>query len=762
MERSTGLSIKRYFSKSLVDVYNQFDWKKQELFIGKNKKITIDIPSSWSDDEMMNILDKFFNKEFEFSESSLKILIDRVANTIANQGNQEGYFESDEEAEIFSQELKFILLERLATFEPQVLIKTGEEESDRLLVSRITSNDNALQSIEELKKTINSEDDNKIVSVKLDGDSINIIKALVNNSSKNIDFDNKFISRNGSKIKEKQIFDFNKNIFINFKDNTDRWHSTPRVNSPLSNDNFLEYVHNDQSAIILASLNLAKFINSNNKFDIEAFKNTIKIVLIAQEILIGYTDYPNEKIAKNTRAYRQLGIGYSNLGLFLLSQGVSYESEEGQMLTMGITALLTGYAYTISSQIAKRVGPFAGFHKDRESVLEVIKMHYAALKDINASSLPEELLNNVYSSWDDALELSELFGVRNAHISLITSDETMDEILGSISNGAEPIEKSMLIRHANNQKVIRVLRAALFNLGYKLDKINEVIKYFIQNQSLDNCPDIKKEHLDILLPENNIDFNKSTSYLKMISSIQPFISGSYLARIPIVENRDTQSNLRILIEAWRLGIKSIKFIKDNKYEIQINKLNEKEKSEIFLDSNQNKNSERKKLSKVRKSKTISFQLESLRGYLIICEFENGNPGEIILKLIDSEPSLERALEFIVGLINVGLINGVDIKDYLNILTKTYSKNNNDNNKDEYREIKLIIDYIFQCLALNYLNSEEKIQFGTKLYKSKSDNEILNKVSDSNILLCYNCGQPMKVSDDCFICLGCGAVVGYSK
>ena len=197
-------------------------------------------------------------------------------------------------------------------------------------------------------------------------------------------------------------------------------------------------MHIDNSACNLATINLLKYLREDNTFDIEAFQHTVEVIFTAQEILVGYSEYPTEKITKNARAYRELGLGYANLGAMLMAQGLPYDSDEGRAQAAAITALMTGRAYAVSAKLARKVGPFAGFHKDREQMLKILKMHRQEVSKIDASLVSEELLSAAASSWDEAVELGELYGVRNSQASLLAPTGTIALMMDCDTTGIEP------------------------------------------------------------------------------------------------------------------------------------------------------------------------------------------------------------------------------------------------------------------------------------------------------------------------------------
>src|SRR5205085_4446454 len=225
---------------------------------------------------------------------------------------------------------------------------------------------------------------------------------------------------------------------MQFDTTINRWHTASNTDRINASNPCSEYMHLDNSACNLASLNLLKFLQDDGSFDVEGFRAAVEVVFTAQEILIGNADYPTEKIAETSRRFRQLGIGYANLGALLMAQGLPYDSDEGRAQAAAITALLTGHSYATSAKVARKVGPFAGFHKDREGMLNVLRMHREAVDHIDASLAAEDLLSAATQSWDEAVELGELYGVRNSQASVLAPTGTIGLMMDCDTTGIEP------------------------------------------------------------------------------------------------------------------------------------------------------------------------------------------------------------------------------------------------------------------------------------------------------------------------------------
>ena len=277
------------------------------------------------------------------------------------------------------------------------------------------------------------------------------------------------------------------------------WHTTPNAGRINASNPCSEYMHLDNSACNLASINLLKFLSPDGTFQIDEFKHTVELVFTAQEILVGYSEYPTESITKNAKAYRELGIGYANLGALLMAQGLPYDSDEGRAQAAAITALLTGYAYATSAKMAAKVGPFAGFNKDREGMLRVLKQHRAELSKIDASLVSEDLLNAAADAWDEAVELAEHYGVRNSQASVLAPTGTIGLMMDCDTTGIEPdlglVKVKKLVGGGSMSIVNQTVPRALKALGYKKAQIDEIVKYIDEEKVIVGAPHLKSEHL---------------------------------------------------------------------------------------------------------------------------------------------------------------------------------------------------------------------------------------------------------------------------
>src|SRR3984957_3445185 len=346
-----------------------------------------------------------------------------------------------------------------------------------------------------------------------------------------------------------------------------RWHTAPETGRINGSNPCSEYVHLDNSACNLASMNLLTFLNEYDEFDVEGFKAGVAIMFTAQEILVGNADYPTEKIGETTRAFRELGIGYANLGALLLAQGLPYDSDAGRAWAGAITALLTGHAYATSARTAARMGPFSGFHDNAEAMLKVLRMHQAEAARIDEEVVPPELLSAAQESWDEAVELAGEFGVRNSQASVLAPTGTIGLLMDCDTTGVEPdlglVKTKKLVGGGTMSIVNQTIPRALAKLGYGPDQVAEIVMYINENMSIPAAPSAPPEHLPVFacsMGDNTIHYS---GHIRMMGAVQPFISGAISKTVNMPEDVTVEDVEQLHIDAWRLGIKAVAIYRDN-------------------------------------------------------------------------------------------------------------------------------------------------------------------------------------------------------
>src|SRR5580704_7899124 len=434
-----------------------------------------------------------------------------------------------------------------------------------------------------------------------------------------------------------------------------RWHTckaTDRINAsnPCS-----EYMFLDDTACNLASLNLLKFLGANGQFDSEGFRNSVDVTITAQEILVDNASYPTEKIRINSHDYRPLGIGYANLGALLMSVGLPYDSDGGRDFCGAITALMTGESYAQSARIAERMGPFGGYSRNREAMLDVIRMHRDSLRPIKQENVQPSLLNAAQESWDTALAIGERFGYKNSQVSVLAPTGTIGFMMDCDTTGIEPdlalVKHKRLVGGGVIKIVNNTVPGALLKLGYSPQEVAKIVDYIDANGKIEDAPGFRPEHLAVFDCSLALPGGRSIAWrghLKMMAAAQPFLSGAISKTINMPEESTVEDIMDAYTESWKIGLKAVAIYRDNSKRSQPlmaagKKKEEKaeaaavpatpapaspEQQELFSGS-----ARRKKLPNERDSITHKFSVGGHEGYLTVGKYpEDGNPGEIFIKM----------------------------------------------------------------------------------------------------------------------------------
>lgn len=514
-----------------------------------------------------------------------------------------------------------------------------------------------------------------------------------------------------------------------------RWHTTPNAGRINGSNPCSEYMHLDNSACNLASINLLKYLNDDGSFDVDSFKHTVELVFTAQEILVGYSSYPTEKIGENAVKYRELGLGYANLGALLMAKGLPYDSDEGRAVAGAITALMTGHAYATSARIAKRVGPFAGYSKDRSGMNNVLKMHRDAVRDIDASQVPEELLSAAAAAWDEAVEQGERHGVRNSQASVLAPTGTIGLMMDCDTTGIEPdlglVKVKTLVGGGNMTFVNRTVPRALKELGYTPKQIEEIVEHIDEEKTIKGAPHLDEEHMPVFacaMGDNPIHYN---GHIRMMGAVQPFLSGAISKTVNMPEAASVEDVEQLYIDSWKLGLKAVAIYRDGSKVGQPLHMAKKELKEQPADGSAVtdavpspvqstqavtqdyvvKGIVRKELPRKRNSATYRFEVADLKGYFTVGEYEDGTPGELFISVAKQGSTLSGMMDAFAISISHGLQYGVPLYSYarsfMNMTFAPYGATDD----PEVATATSIIDYIFKRLARDYLSFDQRLELG---------------------------------------------------
>lgn len=938
MGQTTSLSVGRFFTKPKTKAYDGLKWGKQDSIIvnpGTGKAVfeqkNVEFPQGWSLNAINIVAQKYFcgTPGTPEREGSLRQLIDRVVDTVTRQGIQEGYFETETEAEDFREELKYILATQRAAFNSPVWFNIGapdraqqasacfilgvEDTMQSILnwyyeegmifkggsgaglnlspirssyeslgksagrasgpVSFMRGADSSAGSIASGGKTRRAA---KMVILNADHPDVETFiwcKAIEERKSRVLQANGFDMSLNGADAFSVQYQNANNSVRVTddfmkavvndenwdlkavkdgrvvetvrardlfrqiseaawecadpgmqFDTTINHWHTAPNAGRINGSNPCSEYMHLDNSACNLASINLLKYLRQDNSFDIEAFKHTVELMFTAQEILVGYSEYPTERITKNAKAYRELGLGYANLGAMLMAQGLPYDSDEGRAQAAAVTALMTGHAYATSAKLAKRVGPFAGFRKDREGMLRVLRQHREEVSKIDASFVAEELLSAAATAWDDAVELGEVYGVRNSQASVLAPTGTIGLMMDCDTTGIEP--DFALVKHKNlvgggsmaiiNQTVPRALKS----LGYTKEQGEDIVKYIYENNTVVDAPHLKKEHYEVFacaVGDNAIHY---LGHVKMMAAVQPFISGAISKTVNMPEEATVEEVEQLHIDAWKMGLKAIAIYRDNcKVAQPLSGKKKEEKKEaapaaaevapapsvaqtpVAVADTVNdkivvKGAVRRLLPRRRRSNTYKFSIADLKGFFTVSEYEDGTPGELFVSVSKQGSTLSGLMDSFAISVSHGLQYGVPLKSYVKTLMSSSFAPAGITDDPDIRTASSITDYIFRRLALDYLSFDDRLELGlasiddmpteeqttlltddqttdgklveetqpavVEVPKPKTmASEVTKPKSDSTAPLCYNCGNQTQRAGSCYVCSSCGSTTGCS-
>jgi ribonucleoside-diphosphate reductase alpha chain len=531
---------------------------------------------------------------------------------------------------------------------------------------------------------------------------------------------------------------------LQFDTTINKWHTSPNTDRINGSNPCSEYMHIDNSACNLASLNLMKFLADDGTFDVDAFKHAIEVLFSAQEIIVGAADYPTEKIAENSRKFRQLGLGYANLGALLMASGLAYDSDEGRAWAAAITALMTGHAYAVSARTAGRMGPHEGYEENAAPMLDVLRMHRDAAYQIDAALAPADILEAAQRSWEEAVDLGARHGVRNAQASVLAPTGTIGLLMDCDTTGIEPdlglVKFKKLVGGGNMAIVNQTVPRALAKLGYSEMESMAIVAHIDENKSIVGAPGLKPEHLPIFacsMGDNTIHY---LGHVKMMGAVQPFISGAISKTVNMPEDATIEDVANLHMDAWKLGVKAVAIYRDNckvGQPLSTAKKDGEESSssvtatdsvaaELFTRIEQLESalevakSEgqhvvvgalRERMPRRRVSTTFAFRVADCEGYVTVGEYEDGRPGEVFIKVSKQGSTLAGIMDAFSISISLGLQHGVPLATYVRKYVNMKFEPSGMTDDADLRIATSLVDYIFRRLALDYLSPSDREELG---------------------------------------------------
>jgi ribonucleoside-diphosphate reductase alpha chain len=526
---------------------------------------------------------------------------------------------------------------------------------------------------------------------------------------------------------------------IQFDTTINRWHTVPESGRITASNPCSEYLSLDNSACNLASVNLLRFLHDEGEgvdgFDIEAFRAAVEVTFTAQEILIGNSDYPTDRIGEITRAYRQVGLGYTNLGALLMALGLPYDSDAGRAVTGAITALMTGHAYLTSARIASRMGPFAGYLPNREHVLRVLNLHREAAAGIDEELVGAELLGAAQCAWDEVCEIAPVTGVRNSQATVLAPTGTISFVLDADTTGIEPdlalVKAKKLVGGGSMSIVNQTVPRALRRLGYDATQIDAVIAYIAEHKSVIGAPHLRAEHLPVFACSMGDNLIHYLGHVKMLAAAQPFISGSISKTCNLPEEATIDEVELLHIEAWKLGLKCVAIYRDNCKVGQPLSAAKKDDRSAAPEAQQVLQPDavlapaapaqvvervverlvpqpvRERLPRSRTSRTFEFRVADCKGYVTVGEYADGRPGEIFVRVSKQGSTLAGIMDAFAISLSHGLQYGVPLRSFVAAFVGMRFEPAGMTDDPDIRIASSLIDYLFRRLAIEYLSPEER-------------------------------------------------------
>jgi len=605
---------------------------------------------------------------------------------------------------------------------------------------------------------------------------------------------------------------------IQYDDTINDWHTNPETGRINASNPCSEYMSLDNSSCNLASLNLMKFLKSDGSFDAKTFGRAAELIITAMDISICFADFPTEAIGDTTKAYRQLGIGYANLGALLMASGLAYDSDGGRALAGAITSLMSGITYKRSAELAGIVGPYAGFAQNAKPHARVMRKHASASSSAKSeTTLDRDVWTEANKAWDACLSTGDKNGWRNAQISVLAPTGTIGLMMDCDTTGIEPdfslVKFKKLVGGGSMQIVNQTVPAALRKLGYAEETIEAIVEFIAANGHVIDAPGLKQEHYDVFDCALGARSIAPMGHVRMMAACQPFLSGAISKTVNLPEEATVEEVEDVYFQGWKLGLKALAVYRDNCKVGQPLSDGKAKKKEAVVEV-ETATPVRNRLPKSRPATTTSFSVGGAEGYMTAGAYADGALGEVFLKLGKQGSTLAGVMDAFSIAVSIGLQYGVPLETFVEKFTNLRFEPAGMTDDQDIRMAQSMMDYIFRRLALDYLPFEQRSAMG--LYTAaeraaaldnggeyveiaketdtpkapaapvaaaapvtapskKADVKIEERPqtigSSSDLLesmgiksdapLCMTCGVKMRMSGACFVCEGCGNTSGCS-
>jgi ribonucleoside-diphosphate reductase alpha chain len=927
--KQAGLTVERLYTTPGVHPYDEVTWERRDVVMTNWRDGTVnfeqrgvEFPDSWSINATNIVTSKYFRGAAGSPqrESSLRQLIDRVVGVYHRAGLEHGYFATEEDAEVFAQELTWMLLHQVFSFNSPVWFNVGTSSPQQVSACFILAVDDTMESIlnwyrEEglifkggsgaglnLSRIRSSKEllssggtasgpvsfmrgaDASAGTIKSGGATRRAAKMVV------LDVDHPDIEEfvatkakeeakirvlrdagfdmdlGGSDITSVQYQNANNSVRVTdefmravesdsefglrarmtgeviervparklfrtiaqaawecadpgmqYDGTINDWHTCPESGRISASNPCSEYMHLDNSSCNLASLNLLKFLGDNGQFDAARFQKAVELIITAMDISICFADFPTDPIADTTRKFRQLGIGYANLGALLMATGHAYDSDGGQALAASITSLMTGAAYKRSAELAGVVGTYEGYARNAEAHQRVMRKHAAANDDVRtlpASTPVHKLATKV---WQEGLAVGARNGWRNAQASVLAPTGTIGLMMDCDTTGIEPdlalVKFKKLVGGGSMQIVNQTVPRALVKLGYQAEQVEAIVEYVAEHGHVIDAPGLRPEHYEVFdcaMGERSI---APMGHVRMMAAVQPFLSGAISKTVNMPEEATVEDVEKIYLEGWKLGLKALAIYRDNckvgqplSAGKEARKTESAEAAPVVVEARP----VRKRLPKKRPSETVSFTVGGAEGYLTAGSYPDNGLGEIFVKLGKQGSTLAGVMDAFSMSISVGLQYGIPLEFYVSKFSNLRFEPAGMTDDPDVRIATSVLDYLFRRLALDHLPYEKRAELGifsadersaqvaaadygagfgevdveglrssvdaapaeevdTAAKATSAPAEVgsstellelrLGKAADAP--LCMTCGTKMRPAGSCYLCEGCGSTSGCS-
>ena len=913
-----GLTIERIYTTAGVHPYDSVKWERRDV-VQTNWKSgevifeqkSVEYPDFWSVNASTIVTTKYFRGALgaENREYSLKQVIDRVVLTYTKAGKDNGYFATDEDAQVFEHELTYMLMHQIFSYNSPVWFNVGTAAPQQVSACFILSVDDTMESIlnwykeegfifkggsgaglnlsrirssKELLKsggtasgpvsfmrgadssagTIKSggatrraakmvvldvdhpdieefietkvREEDKIRALRdagfdMDLGGKDIVSVQYQNANNSVRVSDAFMrayeagesfgltARSTGEVIEsvdaKKLFRKMAEAAwacadpgIQYDDTINEWHTNPETGRINASNPCSEYMSLDNSSCNLASLNLMKFLKADGSFDVKNFVKVTELVITSMDISICFADFPTEAIGQTTRDFRQLGIGYANLGALLMASGLAYDSEGGRALAGAITSVLTGVSYRRSAELAGIVGAYNGYARNAAAHTKVMRKHQNATESAKSvSTLDKDVWAEAIKQWATGNALGEKNGWRNAQASVLAPTGTIGLMMDCDTTGIEPdlalVKFKKMVGGGSMQIVNQTVPLALKKLGYTDETIEAIVEYISEHGNIIDAPGLKPEHYTVFDCAMGVRSISAMGHVHMMAACQPFLSGAISKTVNLPSDATVEEIEEVYYQGWKLGIKALAVYRDNCKVGQPLSDSKGKKAEIVIDTQPT--AVRRRLPKSRPAQTTSFSVAGAEGYMTAGAYADGALAEVFLKLGKQGSTLAGVMDAFSIAVSIGLQYGVPLETFVEKFANQRFEPAGMTDDADIRMAQSVMDYIFRRLALDYLpfdaraalgiysaaeraraletgdyTPDEKESIGesvknsqsVKIEKAPTDNsrvgssmELFEKMAGvkSDAPLCMTCGVKMRMAGSCFVCEGCGNTSGCS-